>query len=190
VDSLQIRSFSDILFGSPATGYPTLSVIRDYVSRAGTHLLYIPTYIGGALMPDQYWPRTPEDLDRIIENYYRLPENPSSFWFGELYYSLGSMAVPLAFGVGIVTFWLSQSANKSNSLLARSFGVIAFMQAITLYKNGFSVFAINSIAMSTFVLFAWFMPTLWASRTSPAVPIFRLRAERERARSTTAADLR
>ena len=35
VDPTQIRSVSDLLLGSPATGYPTLGLIRDYMQHAG-----------------------------------------------------------------------------------------------------------------------------------------------------------
>ena len=93
VDPTQIRSFSDLLLGSPATGFPTLGLIRNYVLQMGTEPFFTLMYLGGTIVPRIIWPGKPLSIDKMLELHYRLIENPSTFWFGELYYSFGIAAV-------------------------------------------------------------------------------------------------
>lgn len=158
VDPTEIRSFGDILLGSPATGYPTLVLIRDYVSHAGPDAFYTPIYLLGAVVPRFIWPGKPSQLDKILENHYRLMENPSAFWFGELFYSFGSGAIIAAVMLGFAMFKLAHAAYMSPSIIVRTIGVVIFMQSVTFYKNGLSQFAINSLMFIAFLLFAWWFP--------------------------------
>lgn len=158
VDPTEIRSFTDILLGSPATGYPTLVLIRDYVIRTGSDAFYIPTYLLGAVIPRFIWPGKPMQLDAILEEYYRLMENPSAFWFGELFYSFGSAAILAALVLGFAMFKVAHAASMSPSIIIRTIGVVVFMQSVTFYKNGFAQFAINSLMFIAFLLFAWWFP--------------------------------
>ena len=158
VDPTDIRSFSDLLLGSPATGYPTLVLIRDYVGKFGSDFFYTPVYLIGTVMPRFIWPGKPMQIDGILEEHYNLTENPSSFWFGELFYSFGSLAVLMAVVLGYFMFKLSNAACTSNSILMRTIGVVIFMQCVTFYKNGFSQFAINGLMITAFIAFAWYFP--------------------------------
>jgi len=158
IDPTQIRSFSDLLLGSPATGYPTLVLIRDYVYHHGPDIFYTPIYLIATVIPRFIWPGKPQQIDGILEEHYRLSENPSAFWFGELYYAFGPAAVVAALALGFALFKISHSACTSNSILIRTLGVVIFMQTVTFYKNGISQFAINSLMFTAFILFAWFFP--------------------------------
>lgn len=156
VDPTEIRSFGELLLGSPATGYPTLGLIKNYVWRTGEHIFHIPAYLASSFVPRALWPTKPVDLDTTLQSYYGLLENPSAFWFGELYYSFGWMSAVASLVFGYLLFRVSESLNCSGSLLARTVGVVLFMQSVTLFKNGPSQFLINISAMALFLLFAWF----------------------------------
>ena len=158
VDPTEIRSFTDLLLGSPATGYPTLVLIRDYVIRTGSDAFYMPIYLLGAVVPRFIWPGKPTQLDKLLEDHYRLMENPSAFWFGELFYSFGSGAIIAALVFGFAMFRIAHAASMSPSLIVRTIGVVIFMQSVTFYKNGFAQFAINSLMFIAFLLFAWWFP--------------------------------
>jgi hypothetical protein len=158
IDPTQIRSFSDLLLGSPATGFPTLGLIRDFVSQSGTHILHIPTYLSAMIVPRAAWPHKPTDIDSKLQAAYHLIENPSSFWFGELYYCFGAFSTAAAAVFGFLAFRTAHEFNSSRSLLMRTIGVVIFMQSVTLYKNGLSQFALNSLTLISFLLLAWMLP--------------------------------
>lgn len=158
IDPTQIRSFSDLLLGSPATGFPTLGLIRDFVSQTGTHIFHIPTYLSAMVVPRAAWAHKPTDIDSKLQAAYHLMENPSSFWFGELYYCFGAFSTMAAALFGFVAFRTAHEFNSSRSLLMRTIGAVIFMQSVTLYKNGFSQFALNSLTLASFLLLAWILP--------------------------------
>ena len=158
VDPMEIRSFSDILLGSPATGYPTLVLIRDYVTQIGPDAFYTPIYLLGAVVPRFIWPDKPIQIDKILETHYGLMENPSAFWFGELFYSFASGAIIVALILGFAMFKMAHATYMSPSIIVRTIGVVIFMQSVTFYKNGISQFAINSLMFIAFLLFAWYFP--------------------------------
>jgi hypothetical protein len=143
VNPFEIRSFMDVLFGSPATGFPTFMLIRDYVAQYGMEFLYTFKYLLALPVPRSVWPNKPVDVDTVIEKTYELTENPSVFWFGELYFNLAWLAVPVAFAIGWWLFAAAERTRTAPSLLARLLGAAVFMQSITLFKNGFSTFAIR-----------------------------------------------
>ncbi|MFN2100032.1 hypothetical protein [Altererythrobacter sp. MF3-039] len=160
VDPTAIRSIPDLLLGSPATGFPNFVLIIDYVERFGEQPLHLPGFLLALPIPRALYPGKPEDIDTTLQAQFQLMENPSAFWFGELYFSLGLFAIPAAFLVGFALFRLAEHAIRSPSLLLRTFAAIGFMQSITLFKNGFGQFAINGGTMALFVLFAWYFPQI------------------------------
>ncbi len=159
VDPTEIRSFSDLILGSPATGYPTLGLIRDYIGHTGAHIFHIPRYLTAMVVPRALWPHKPTDIDSRLQVAYHLIENPSSFWFGELYYCFGVGAMIAAAALGFVAFRAAHELNSSKSLLLRTIGAVVFMQSVTFYKNGLSQFAINALVLISFLLLAWALPS-------------------------------
>lgn len=158
VDPTQFRSVGDLLLGSPATGFPTLGLIRNYVQNVGADPSFIPLYLGGGIIPRIVWPEKPTTIDAKLELHYELINNPSTFWFGELYFSFGSLAVLVALALGFFMFRLADVANSSRSMLMRTLGVVLFMQSVTFFKNGVTPFVVYSLMLCSFLLFAWFFP--------------------------------
>ncbi|WP_395308259.1 hypothetical protein V4U86_23370 [Mycobacterium sp. AMU20-3851] len=155
VNVFEIRSFTDILFGSPSTGFPTLVYIQDFVSNFGTDPLYLLAYPLTIFIPRALWESKPLDLDSILESQYWLMENPSSFWFGEMYYGLGYLA-PLA--TLILAFLLYRFCLKCQfapNIWYRTMGAILFMQCVTLFKNGVTVFIIRTLVLVALLGAAW-----------------------------------
>jgi hypothetical protein len=157
VDPFAIRDFTDIVFGSPATGYPTFQLIRHHVSNAGSDLLYLVKFIVGMPIPRSLWTNKPTDLDTILQHIYQLSENPSSFWFGELHYMFGSFSLPAAFFVGFGIHYFADRLRHAPTVLHRSLAAVLFMQSITLFKNGFAMATLNFLAFLCALGLAWIL---------------------------------
>ena len=155
VDPFAIRDFSDIVFGSPATGYPAFQLIRHHVSNAGTDLLYLVKFIVSMPVPRSLWANKPTDLDTILQLTYRLSENPSSFWFGELHYMFGSFSLPAAFLVGFAIHYLADRLRHAPAVLQRTLAAVLFMQSLTLFKNGFAMATLLFLAFFCALGLAW-----------------------------------
>lgn len=158
LDPTRIRSFSELLLGSPATGYPTFLLVERHVAAQGADPFHTITYLSSIFIPRSLWSGKPTDIDSLLEAKYRLIENPSIFWFGELYYSFGIFSIPIAFLLGFALYAIARSAATSSSLLFRSYAAVMFMHSPTLFKNGISHFVINSMVIAIFLAIAWYFP--------------------------------
>ncbi len=144
VNPFEIRSFTEVMFGSPATGFPTLMLIMDYVHTYGLKPFYTLYILASLPVPRSLWPGKPDDIDTILETTYGLTENPSAFWFGELYFNFALASILAAFVAGWGLFWISEKTRLSNNLTMRILGCVLFMQSITLFKNGFIYFGLKT----------------------------------------------
>lgn len=155
VNAFEVRSFQDILFGSPSTGFPTFVYIQEFVSEFGTAPLYLLAYPLTIFIPRALWGSKPTDLDTLLENQFWLVENPSSFWFGEMYYGFGYLAplatLLLAFGM----YRLCMKCQTANDVWFRTLGALLFMQCVTLFKNGITVFIIGTSVLVVLLALAW-----------------------------------
>ena len=155
VDVFEIRSFTDILFGSPSTGYPTFVYIQDLVSNFGTDPLYLLAYPLTIFIPRALWDSKPLDLDTIVQNQYWLLENPSSFWFGEMYYGLGYLAPLVTVGLAFFLYRFCLKCQTVPHIWYRTMGALLFMQCVTLFKNGVTVFVIRTVVLVALLGVAW-----------------------------------
>ena len=158
IDPTQIRGVDQLLLGSPATGFPTFALIRDYVSEQGAQVLYLPEFLLSLPIPRALYPGKPSAIDGILEDKYQLIENPSAFWFGELYLTAAIFAIPLSLALGFVLYKVANRACSSPLILVRTLAAVSFMQSVTLFKNGLGQFAINGVTVALLLLFAWYFP--------------------------------
>ncbi|WP_157950477.1 hypothetical protein [Pannonibacter carbonis] len=149
------RSILDVVFGSPATGFPTLLTISKYVDSVGINPFYLFEFIIAAPIPRTLWTNKPIDLDSSLQNYYALMENPSSFWIGELYYMQGISSVLFASLLGYGMFRIHFILSRSLNLYHRTLATLILMQSLTLFKNGFAVTALNLIFIGGLLTISW-----------------------------------
>jgi hypothetical protein len=160
VNPLEIRGVLDVIFGSPATGYPALMLVQSYVVAVGTDFLYLPKFIASMPIPRWLWENKIVDLDTQMQRYYETFENPSSFWFGELYYMFGPfVSIIAAFLLGLFGYMLCEKIRMSPTVFGRTFFALIFMQSITLFKNGFAVFSLNITVLLFIIGAAWLYST-------------------------------
>lgn len=155
VDVFEIRSFTDILLGSPTTGFPTFVYIQNFVDNYGTDALYLLAYPLTIFVPRALWDSKPLDLDTVLQNQYGLLENPSSFWYGEMYYGLGNLAIVATPILAFATYRFCLRCQSAPDLWYRTLGALLFMQCVTLFKNGVTVFMIRTLVLVFFLGLAW-----------------------------------
>lgn len=122
INAFEIRSFWDILFGSPSTGFPTFIYVQELVDSFGTDPLYLLAYPLTIFIPRALWDAKPVDLDNILQNQYWLVENPSSFWYGEMYYGLGYLALPATFVLAYLMYRFCVKCQNVPNLWLRTMG--------------------------------------------------------------------
>ncbi|WP_157516770.1 hypothetical protein [Mycobacterium sp. MS1601] len=155
VNAFEVRSFQDVLFGSPSTGFPTFVYIQDFVDSYGAHPLYLLLYPFTIFIPRALWTSKPVDLDTILEEHYWLIENPSSFWYGELYYGFGPIAPIAALLLAFLFYRFCLKCQLVPDLWYRSLAAVFFMQSVTLFKNGVTVFIIETAILVVLLGIAW-----------------------------------
>lgn len=155
VNAFEVRSFQDVLFGSPSTGFPVLVYVEQYVSDAGTNPFYLFVYPLTIFIPRALWQSKPIDLDTRLESYYWLIENPSSFWFGEMFYAFGYVAPFFTLVLSFALYRFCLKCQYIPNLWYRTLGALFFMQCVTLFKNGVTVFIIESSVLIVLLGFAW-----------------------------------
>jgi hypothetical protein len=161
VNVTSTRSFSDLVLGSPATGYPTYLLVQQHVANSGPDPFYTLSFLASLPVPRLLWPGKPSDIDNFFEKKYSLIENPSIFWFGELFFGFGVFAIPLAILMGFGLYTLVRWLANSGSLIQKTFAAIIFMHSLTLFKNGISHFTLNAAIVA--LLFA----VIWMTRDRP-----------------------
>ena len=157
VNVFEIRSFSDILLGSPTTGFPTFVLLQDFVADWGTNPLYLLAYPLTIFVPRALWDTKPTDLDTVVQSHYALTENPSSFWYGEIFYAFGSLAPIATFALAFFMYRLCLKYQTIPHIWYRTVGAIFFMQCVTLFKNGITVFVIRTMVLVVLLALAWFL---------------------------------
>lgn len=156
VNPFEVRSFWEVLFGSPSTGFPTFMLTKVMVEDYGFDWLYTPFLILTLPIPRGIWSDKPETIDNLMQSRYLLLENPSIFWFAELLFNYNIVGIAMA---GIIGYWLFRFCDNcwnSPNIFWRSMGAVFFAQAVTLFKNGFSIAGFN-IAMFVFLMLACFV---------------------------------
>lgn len=96
VNPFEMRGFFEIIFGSGATGMPTLFLVSDWVSLHGVQISYNIIYGLSQIIPRSLWYSKPVDIDSIIQDEFGLVDNPSVFWYGDMYFSVGFIFLPIA----------------------------------------------------------------------------------------------
>lgn len=155
VNAFEVRSFSDVLFGSPSTGFPTFVYIQDFVASYGTDLLYLVLYPLTIFVPRALWDAKPTDLDSILQGHYWLRENPSSFWYGEMFYGFGPFAPLVTLLLAFAMYRYLLKCQGAPDVWSRTLAAIFFMQSVTLFKNGLTVFIIESAVLVILMGLAW-----------------------------------
>lgn len=153
--AMEHRSFWDVMFGSPATGFPTFIVIAQYAEIVGFNPFYLVEFVFSSPIPRAWWPSKPTDLDTVLQNFFAMMENPSSFWIGEIYYVTGVFSLLFAAVAGFVIYRAQFVLMNSLSLIHRTLGAVLFMQSVTLFKNGFAVTAVNLIFIGGVLMISW-----------------------------------
>lgn len=155
LDVFEIRSFMDILFGSPSIGFPNFVYIQEFVSNFGTNPLYLIAYPLTIFIPRALWDSKPVDIDSILQSEYWLLENPSSFWFGEMFYGLGYFAPAFSLVLAFITYRFCLKCQTVPHIWYRTVGALLFMQCVTLFKNGVTVFLIRTLVLVALLGAAW-----------------------------------
>lgn len=155
VNAFEIRSFTDILLGSPTAGFPTLVYIQDFVADFGTNPLYLLVYPLTIFIPRALWDSKPKDLDSILQSHYWLMENPSAFWYGEMYYGLGYLAPVATLLLGFGFYRYCMKCQAVPHVWYRTLGALFFMQSVTLFKNGLTLFIIRLLVLVVLLGIAW-----------------------------------
>lgn len=154
INSFEVRSITDVLFGSSATGFPTFMLIKHYVDQVGPSPTHGIVYFATIFFPRFLWPSKPIDLDTMLQSHYNLLENPSIFWFGEIYFDYDILMLIAAFLIGAILYILSNRMLKSASVYQKSIFCVMFMQSITFFKNGVSLFCINLMVVAALLFIA------------------------------------
>lgn len=141
VDPFKVRSFWDVLFGSAATGMPTLYITNEYVKVNSVQYFYDILYGLVQFIPRGIWDSKPIGIDTVIQNWFSMEDSPSPFWYGDFTFSFGIYLLPIVSLVFGFFFTLFQncliSSNKSVSIILSGF---FFSNMFTLYKNGLGTY--------------------------------------------------
>lgn len=152
----ETRSFIDVIFGSGATGLPTLYTINDYVQNEDVDYFYNIYYGVTQVVPRFFWDHKLVGIDTIIQSHFFLDESPSVFWFGDLLFSSGQFFFPfVSFFLG---FYLTLLQNFLTSLRSK-YGTLLFLflfsNFFTLFKNGFGTYL--AISFSALFVISFFL---------------------------------
>lgn len=169
VNAFEVRSFSDVLLGSPSTGFPTFVYIQDFVDTYGTNVFYLFAYPFTIFIPRVLWESKPTDLDTMMQDNYWLAENPSSFWYGEVYYTFGSFAPIVTLVLAFVMYRFCLKCQNLPDVWYRTIAAILFTQSVTLFKNGITVFIIETAVLIVLLGCAWIVcrPAEYRSGSRP-----------------------
>lgn len=155
VNVFEIRSFTDILLGSPTSGFPAFVYIQRFVAEYGTDPLYLLAYPFTIFIPRGQWESKPVDLDTILQSHYLLMENPSTFWYGEIYYGFGYLAPLATLVLAFLMYRFCVKCHSAPNVWYRTLGALFFMQCVTLFKNGVTVFIIRTLVLVILLGVAW-----------------------------------
>lgn len=155
VNALELRGFTELIFGSPATGFGTFVLIATDVHHWGIRPAEFLLRLASIPVPRLLWEGKPEDYDLYLQQTYGLIENPSVFFFGEIYMSLGFLSFPAALILGWFISRRHTSELRSQSVYLRSLAIISIALSVSLFKNGVAVFLIRYVVFAALLYFLW-----------------------------------
>jgi len=148
-----MRGFFEIIFGSGATGMPTLFLVSDWVSLHGVQISYNIIYGLSQIIPRSLWYSKPVDIDSIIQDEFGLVDNPSVFWYGDMYFSVGFIFLPIAsLFLGLILTAAQKIIMKYQASGPIIAGGLIYANLFTLYKNGLGAYLAVSVTSIFLVL--------------------------------------
>lgn len=139
----EIRGFTELVFGSGATGFKMLLLVRTYIDDIPNRWGYNILVFLSSFVPRSVWADKPLPLPDWLERFALVGTNPSLFYVNDMYVSFGWMSIfaSLVFGASISFFYIKLS--RSKVLEYKIYSFVMFANIITLFKNGVSDFLIN-----------------------------------------------
>lgn len=150
----EARGILELIFGSGATGFPTLIAIDNYCSATGTNfylrnvLYLLQVAIPRSILGDMKIGA----LTEFVQQSLGTSSNLSIFYVGDLYFTFGIFGVVVSFLTG---YFLSKVYNKwlyKNNFRAMVYALVVFSQIVTFFKNGLAEFLIKVVFLSLILL--------------------------------------
>lgn len=141
----QRKGFVELFFGSAGAGFPTLLLVKEWISSDGVQWGVSLLATVCVFIPRELWHNKPQGAEALLQQRFGLVTMPSTFLLNELYLNAGLFALPLAALVGrglsgIHGWCIARDTPRSRLVLAAMFA-----NSITLFKNGLGPFTINVV---------------------------------------------
>lgn len=151
INPFDIRGAGEIIYGSGATGIPTLLVVMEWVDSYSLQIGYNLIYGFSQVLPRALWDKKPVGIDTIIQEEFLLKDSPSVFWYGDMVFSVGLYMLPFAcLVVGFFLTMLQKSLKTSNGKFSIVASAILFCNLFSFFKNGMGTYI--SICLTSLVV--------------------------------------
>lgn len=153
--TLGIERSAALVFGSPATGYPTFLALQDYIDIQGHEYFYMGRQAVASLVPRAVWPEKPENVAGKLVSQLALETNPSLFLLNEFWLSAGygALLAALLFG-GFVSACMTWMLVKGGTYWWTVAGILTG-GVVSLFKDGLAVFVPRmAVPLAVVTLFA------------------------------------
>lgn len=144
-----LRSIMELLFGSGASGYPTLLAIHNYeeANHVSFFLRNVLFFLQSPIPSKLIGEMKLAPVTELMQQTYDTSGNLSLFYIGDIYFTFSVLSPIVSFFVG---FFLERYYNRSltaNNVRYLVYAVILFSQLVTLYKNGLAEYLIKILFM-------------------------------------------
>lgn len=138
------RGFLELLFGSSSGGFRTLLLGLEYQELFGltwgySLYFFITSFIPRSLLEDK-----PQIINKLWQDGFGLTGNPSTFYINEMYINFGISSIFFSAIFGMLLAYIYHKLYNSPNILHNLYSFIIFSNVITLFKNGFIQFIINT----------------------------------------------
>ncbi len=139
----EIRGFTELVFGSGATGFKMLLLVRTYIDDIPNRWGYNIFVFLSSFVPRSIWANKPLPIPDWLERYALVGTNPSLFYVNDMYVSFGWMSILASLFFGAIISFFYTKLSRSKVLEYKIYSFVIFANIITLFKNGVSDFLIN-----------------------------------------------
>ena len=138
----QIRSPFQILYGSSATGYPTMLSMYKFFENSKMPYLRNVIYVLTSFIPRSIYASKLTPLTEYMQIKTGLDSNLSLFYTGDLYYTFGYFSVFVSFLFGVCLSKIYNQSKSKDNIRYSYISIFIFSKIILLFKNGLAEFII------------------------------------------------
>lgn len=142
---LTVRSPIQILYGSSASGFPTMIAMHNYFENTGIPYFRNVVYVFTSFIPRSIYPNKLESLTEYLQNLYGTESNMSLFYVCDMYFTFGLLSIFASLFFGYIFAMLYKSSINKSSIRYKYIAFIMFSKIILLYKNGFAEYIIKML---------------------------------------------